>query len=466
MCSNNRCREKLKQVREFVSKDSIVAIATPPGEGAIGIVRLSGPEAKTSAQKFFIPRRNLKELPTFRPTLGDFVTKGNQKIDQVLLIYYPAPRSYTGEDLVEIHAHGNPVVLRQIVQTFLQTGLRLAEPGEFTKRAFLNGKMDLTQAEAVANLIAAKTDLAAQASLAQLEGSLSRQVETLRQRIVDMFVYVEAAIDYPDEDLELLSQGQLEERAKALIDQMAQIRKGAQSGKLLRDGVSAVIVGKPNVGKSSLLNALLNEERAIVTPIPGTTRDIVSEFVNLEGLPVKFVDTAGIRETGEVVEQEGVRRSVKSLEQADVVLFVCDGASGITEEDQEILERVKNKKTLYVVNKSDLPSKDFNGHLTSPLFVSAKERTGLDDLRRAVVEQVGNGFKSQENYLVTLRHVEAMRRAEEALQKAQATLVQKLSGEFVAVDLRAALDELGEIVGQTTTDDILDKIFSTFCIGK
>jgi len=454
-------------VREFVTDDTIIAIATPPGEGAIGIVRLSGKESLPLAQKFFIPLKKRNSIPPFRPLLGDFVVS-SKKLDQVLLVYYPAPKSYTGEEVVEIHAHGSPVILRQMVQTFLQAGLRMADPGEFTKRAFLNGKIDLTQAEAVSNLIAAKTELAAQAAAAQLEGSLSRQVESLRQEILNMFVYVEAAIDYPDEELELLSQGELERRAQKLVKRIQQIREGAQYGKLLRDGVTAVIVGKPNVGKSSLLNALLNEERAIVTPIPGTTRDIVSEFANIDGIPVKFVDTAGIRDSVGVVEQEGIARSVKSLEQADIVLFVCDGGEPFSQEDESILKRVQGKNTLYVVNKSDLPVKISKEKMPTAISVSAKENRGLNDLRQAILNQItqGNGFFSHEHYLVNLRHEEALRQAEEALTKAHNTLAQKLSGEFVAVDLRSALDQLGEIVGETTTEEILNKIFSTFCIGK
>jgi len=450
-------------------EETIIAIATPPGEGAVGIVRVSGIEALAKTQKHFIPKRKLESIPPFRPLLGDFVNhKINRPIDQVLFFYNPAPRSYTGEELVEIHAHGSPVVLRQIVQVLLQEGGRLAEPGEFTKRAFLNGKIDLTQAEAVASLIAAKTDLAARASLAQLEGSLSRQIEALRQQILEMFVYVEAAIDYPEEDIELLSQGELQEKAKALVQKIESIRQGARYGKLLNEGIFAAIVGKPNVGKSSLLNALLNEDRAIVTPIAGTTRDVVSEYANVEGVPVKFVDTAGIRESEEIVEKEGIKRSVKALEQADVILFVCDRSSDWDEKDEAIWQRVKDRNVVVVANKSDLPSKN-SLEKVAPFFdVSAEKREGLDTLRRAILKSIRNaeGLFSHEQYVVNLRHEEAMRRAEESLKKTVESLNQHLSGEFVAVDLREALDDLGEIVGKTTTDDILERIFSTFCIGK
>lgn len=454
-------------MKPFVVDDTIVAIATAPGEGAIGIVRLSGPRSLELAQRFFVPQKKYKNLPAFRTTLGNFIVDG-EKIDQGLFIYYPSPHSYTGEEVVEIQGHGSPVTLRRIVQTLLAAGARLAEPGEFTKRAFLNGKIDLAQAEAVATLIAAKTELAARASLAQLDGSLSRQVEELRQQIVNMFVYVEAAIDYPEEDLELLSGGQLRQRAQELVARIRQIREGARSGKILQQGIQAVIVGKPNVGKSSLLNALLNEERSIVTPVPGTTRDTVSEFASLDGIPVKFIDTAGIRESSELVEQEGVRRSRQSLEAADVVLFICDGSAPFTDEDQQILSLTHDKNTITVINKIDLPQQKFPKALTNCVVVSAKERTGLELLRKAIVESItqSNGFFSHEHYMINLRHEEALRQAEESLLKAGESLSQGLSGEFVAVDLRAALDALGEIVGLTTADDILDKIFSTFCIGK
>ncbi len=450
-------------------QETIVAIATAPGEGAVGIVRVSGPRALAIAQKHFIPRRQIEIIPPFRPLLGEFVcSTSDEKIDQVLFLSFPAPRSYTGEDLVEIHAHGSPVVLRQIVQTLLQEGGRLAEPGEFTKRAFLNGKIDLTQAEAVASLIAAKTDLAARASLAQLEGSLSRQIEALRQQIIDMFVYVEAAIDYPDEDLELLSQGELEKKGTALVEKIASIRQGARYGKLLREGIAIAIVGKPNVGKSSLLNALLNEERAIVTPIAGTTRDTISEYAHIEGIPVRFIDTAGIRESKELVEKEGIERSVKALEQADLILFVCDRSDVWEKEDEAIWERVKNKNVITVANKSDLIQKLSLKNFSLSCEVSAQMRQGLEALRQTILKNIreAEGLFSHEQYVVTLRHEEALRRAEASLKKTLDSLRQGLSGEFVAVDLRAALDDLGEIVGKTTTDDILDKIFSTFCIGK
>lgn len=447
-------------------QETIVAVATPPGQGAIGIVRVSGSGALASTQKHFQPYKKIKSILPFRPYLGDFVSQ--DKIDQVLFFYYPVPRSYTGEELIEIHAHGSPVILQQIVQGLLQEGLRLAEPGEFTKRAFLNGKLDLAQAEAVSSLIAAKTDLAARASLAQLEGSLSRQIETLRQQILEMFVYVEAAIDYPEEELELLSQGELEKKGNGLVEKIQEIRQGARYGKLLNEGLSAVIVGKPNVGKSSLLNALLNEERAIVTPVAGTTRDIVSEYANLEGIPLKFFDTAGIRDSEELVEKEGIKRSVKALEQADVVLFVCDRSSEWTDDDETLWEKVENKNVIVVANKSDLPSQLDGKKFSNAVVVSAQKREGLEALRKAILASLkeAEGLFTHEQYVVTLRHEEAMRRAEGALEKTLGSLKQGLSGEFVAVDLRTALDELGEIVGKTTTDDILDKIFSTFCIGK
>ncbi len=444
-------------------EETIVAIATPPGEGAVGIVRVSGPDAFAFAKKHFAPIRKVDLIPPFVPVLGDF-----DSIDQVLFFYYQAPRSYTGEEVVEIHGHGSPVVLRQIVQVLLKEGARLAEPGEFTKRAFLNGKLDLAQAEAVSALIASKTELAARASLAQLEGSLSRQIEQLRQQILEMFVYVEAAIDYPEEDIELLSQGQLQEKAEGLVKKIQEIRKGAQYGKLLNEGIVVAIVGKPNVGKSSLLNALLNEERAIVTPIPGTTRDIVSDTVSIEGIPVKLVDTAGIRDSQEIVEKEGIKRSVKVLEQADIVLFVCDASSEWSEEDQQIWKRVETKNSLVVINKSDLKLKLDDSRFDSPIKVSAEKKEGLDRLHQSLLSSIqgAEGLFSHEQYVVNLRHEEAMRRAEASLEKTLEALKEGLSGEFVAVDMRAALDDLGEIVGQTTTDDILNQIFSTFCIGK
>jgi len=390
-------------------------------------------------------------------------------LDEGILIYYKAPNSYTGEDLVELNLHGNPRILKRALEVFLKAGVRLAEPGEFTKRAFLNGKLDLTQAEAVAELISAKTELARKVALKQLQGELSRYIRPLRESLLELLAYIEADIEFDEEDIPTLTREQVLEMVERVTKGIKELLKTAKTGKFIREGIKLAIVGRPNVGKSSLFNALLKEERAIVTDIAGTTRDYIEETLQIREIPVKLIDTAGIRETEDVVEKIGVERSKQKIEEADLILFVVDASSKITDKDLKIYEEIKNKEHIIVANKIDLGIKAdleiFKGK--SIIKVSALKGEGLENLSEEILKKIGLQLDESVNIYVSVRHETLLKKAKEVLEKFKEEYkIREISPEIAMLDLREAADYLGEILGEITTEDVLGKIFSTFCIGK
>ncbi|NPB07145.1 MAG: tRNA uridine-5-carboxymethylaminomethyl(34) synthesis GTPase MnmE [Aquificae bacterium] len=447
-------------------REPIVAVATPYGEGAIGIVRLSGRGVLDIVKRFFKTKGEIK--PRYAH-YGELYDEEGNLLDEGVLIYYKAPRSYTGEDMVELNLHGNPAILKRAVELFVKAGARLAEPGEFTKRAFLSGKLDLTQAEAVAELISAKTELARRVALKQLKGELSKLVKPLREKLLTLSAYLEAEIEFAEEDLPTLSREEVLKMVREVLKGVRELLKTARTGKALREGIKLAIVGRPNVGKSSLFNALLKEERAIVTEIAGTTRDYIEETLQIKGVPVKLVDTAGIRETEDPVERIGVERSKKKLEEADLVLFVVDLSSPLTEEDLKIYELVKEKEHLVVANKADLPQRAELEKIPTEniIKVSALTGEGLEELSERILSKAGVQLQDSVNVYVSLRHEELLKKAEAALERLEKLYKEgEPSPEIAMLEVREASDYLGEILGEITTEELLGKIFSTFCIGK
>ena len=447
-------------------KDPIVAIATPFGESAIGVVRLTGKDVLPTVLRYF---RTKSEVKPRYAHYGTLVDERGEPIDEGILVYYRAPNSYTGEDMVELSLHGNPLILKIVLELFLSAGCRLAEPGEFTRRAFLNGKLDLAQAEAVAELISAKTELARRASLRQLRGELSRYVNSLRESLLELSAYIEADIEFSEEDIPTLTKEQVIGMVDRVLEGIDQLLSTAKTGKLLREGIKLAIVGRPNVGKSSLFNALLKEDRAIVTDIEGTTRDYIEESLNLRGIPVRLIDTAGIRESEDPVERIGVERSMEKIEEADVVLFVVDASEELREEDSLIYEKLGDKDIVVVFNKIDrgevVPLEKFQGH--SIIKVSALKGYGLKDLEEEILKKAGAVAHEGLNIYVSVRHEELLKKARETLSKFRDRYAKEdISPEIAMLDVREASDFLGEIVGHITTEEVLGSIFSRFCIGK
>lgn len=457
--------------------DTIAAIATPLGEGGLGVIRVSGPRAMAIACAVLRDRhgRPVERLPSHRVRFGKVIDpRTGAALDEVLSTYMRAPHSYTREDVVEISCHGGVGVMARLLEALVSGGARLAEPGEFTRRAFLNGRLDLTQAEAVIDLIHAQTEASHRLALAQLEGRLSQLILAMRGDLLETLAYVEGAMEFPEEDLELLPWSALLAKVEDIERRLVALLETFHSGRVLRQGVQVVIVGRPNVGKSSLFNALLAANRAIVTAIPGTTRDLLEEVVNLRGYPFRLVDTAGIRASDDPIEREGIGRARASLDGADLVLLALDGSEPLTAEDEEAIAAVRGKPVQVVLNKADLPSATAWDELQARLpawpvvAVSCKEGQGLERLAEAMVEAVLHGQqRPREGPMLTkLRHWEAVRQAHQSLTQVRQGMEQRLSGEFIAIDLREALEWLGEIVGLNYTEDLLDKIFSEFCIGK
>jgi len=470
-------------------EDTICAVATPLGEGGIGIVRVSGEKAVEIASGVvrLTSGRALSEVSGHTLCHADVVGSlhdsplspgpASAPIDEVLAVVMRAPRSYTAEDVVEIHCHGGPFILQYLCEALIAKGARPAQPGEFTKRAFLNGKLDLTQAEAVLDTIRAKTAASLRLAQEQLRGSLSKEVDQIRQRLIHLLAHVEAAIDFTEEGITFIHEQELLRGVESAIEELSRLAASYQEGRILREGMAVAIVGRPNVGKSSLLNALLRTDRAIVTPIPGTTRDVLEETLNIRGVAVRLLDTAGLRNTTDRVEQEGVRRSRTAMEQADLLLVLLDGSVPLTPEDRMLVSPDRGKKVMLVINKTDLPRgiipedlqamrAAITAHTT--IWISARTGAGLDDLRDAIRNLVlPQEFEPGETAVATtLRHRTGLVKAIEALQRSFESITGRFSSEFVALDLRGALDALGEIIGATTTDDILDHVFSQFCIGK
>lgn len=456
-------------------QETIAAISTPPGEGGIGIVRVSGPESLSIARKVFSPAIAPDSLESHKARVGKFVNPlTGEKIDEVVLLPMLKPNSFTAEDVVEFHCHGGRLPLSLILREVLLLGARMAEPGEFTKRAFLNGRIDLTQAEAVISVIQATSEGSLRAAVKQLEGGLRKEISGFREGLIGLLARVEADIDFPEDEIESVSLEEVAARVKEIRGRIEALGKTYKQGRILREGVSTAIVGRPNVGKSSLLNALLNFDRAIVAEVPGTTRDIIEEAVNVRGVALNIIDTAGIRSQGDEVEMEGIRRTRAVLEGADLVLAVFDGSRELDEEDLETAAAATGKKIIPVVNKRDLELRMDTDRLReimggAPLvFISAKKREGIDELEAAIHQKIwDSGIDLTENVLITrMRHEEKLRKASEALEGVLFSMKDSLPLEFLAADLRSALDWLGEITGESFTDEVLDRIFSEFCIGK
>ncbi|MCX7779377.1 MAG: tRNA uridine-5-carboxymethylaminomethyl(34) synthesis GTPase MnmE [Negativicutes bacterium] len=461
----------------MVIDDTISAIATAIGEGGIGIIRMSGSRAVAIADGFFqgAGGRKVRDIQPFRAAYGKIVEPDTgQMIDEALILVMRAPRSYTREDVVEIHCHGGPVPLRRILELTLRGGARLAEPGEFTKRAFLNGRLDLTQAEAVIDIIRSKTDASLKMAVSHLSGRLAAKINDLRQQILGMIAHLEAAIDFPEEDIEQIAAAEVAERIRPVLDEISRLLASAQTGRILREGLATVIIGKPNVGKSSLLNALLREKRAIVTDIPGTTRDIIEEYVNIRGVPLKIVDTAGIRETADIVEKIGVEKAREFVASADLLLLLLDASAPLTPEDREVLALLPGKEALVLVNKSDLPARLEIEEVErliggrQMIRISVLEGTGLDELEQSIVDRVYSGQITQGEgaFVNNVRHGNLLRQAKERLEEALNSIAAAMPLDCFVVDLRAAWEKLGEITGDTVSEDIVDRIFADFCIGK
>lgn len=451
----------------YVPGETIAAIATPPGEGGVAIIRISGDLAIDVTEKIFSgPVRRFK---THTAHLGKIYDLKGAFIDDVLLLPMLAPRSYTGENTVEIHCHGGSIVSRRVLSAVLEAGARSARPGEFTFRAFINGKMDLTQAEAVQSLIGAKNEKAVDAAENQLQGKLSLKVQDIQKRLTLVAAILEAWIDFPEEGLEFASIEDICETLHAIEEAIQQLLKTFHNGKIVHEGLSICLVGAPNVGKSSLMNALLDKDRAIVSPIAGTTRDVLEDQMRLNGLHLKISDTAGIRTTEEIIELEGIRRSRIAIKEADLILLLLDAQKGITQEDQELLEEMPKNKTVLLWNKIDLTHPPLP-ELPFPfsLQISAKERRGIDALH-TIIDRViwTEGPPSKEEVVVTnVRHQEALIKSQESIATLIHHLKEGVSPEFLMSDIRQALNHLGQIIGTNISEDILSTIFSTFCIGK
>ncbi|HUI45465.1 MAG TPA: tRNA uridine-5-carboxymethylaminomethyl(34) synthesis GTPase MnmE [Nitrospirota bacterium] len=453
-------------------EDTICAVSTPPGEGGIGIIRVSGKDALAITDALFRPRRDKQLLDAATHTLhyGQIVDPSTgELVDEALVSVMRAPATYTREDIVEINCHGGMTPLWQTVSLLISRGARQAEPGEFTKRAFVNGRIDLAQAEAVMEIIRAKTELSLKAANEQLLGGLSKEVTALRDRLLSLIASVEAGIDFPEEDIETDTGRPLAEEVSRICEDVDTLLNSFRHGRILRDGYATAIVGRPNVGKSSLLNALLKQDRAIVTDIPGTTRDVLEEYLNIDGVPLRILDTAGIRHSLDRVEQEGVRRSLTAIESADIVLLVLDGSTPLVDEDRRVLEEVTGKPAIVVINKADLPRALENiDHAGPQVCLSCRTGAGLDVLRRAISNTVKEGIacSREHSWAINQRHRTILEQTKESLKQSLDAARSGLSPEFIALDLRAALDSLGLIIGATYTDDILEKIFGEFCIGK
>lgn len=461
--------------RENRLDDVIAAISTPMGMGGIGIVRMSGAGCIALADTLFIGRKRLSEKPSHTLSYGKVTdSAGGEVIDEVLVSVMKSPHTYTKEDIVEINCHGGPLVTRRVLEALLAAGARLAEPGEFTKRAFLNGRIDLTQAEAVIDLIHSKTELSRQSAIGQLEGRLKKAVREMRGEVLDMVAAIEAAIDYPDYDIEEETYSSMEQGVSALLGRVDALLENAGRGKILREGVQTVIIGKPNVGKSSLLNWLLEEDRAIVTDIPGTTRDTVEEYLNIGGVPVKIVDTAGIREAADAVERIGVEKSRACAEAADFVILVLDASRPLEEEDREILSFIRGKKSVVLLNKTDLEQRlsaeELEPYLpgTRVLPISVKRDEGFELLMKTLEEMFlqGGGTGRESGLLVNARHKDALLRAKAAFLRCMETIQGRMPEDFISMDLQDANAALGEITGDTSDEEIIDRIFTKFCLGK
>lgn len=451
--------------------DTIAAISTALGEAGIGIVRMTGSQAIQIGESVF--KGKAAEIENRKLMYGHIYDE-DKIIDEVLISFMKGPHTYTREDMVEIYCHGGIVPVRKILELLLKSGARLAEAGEYTKRAFLNGRLDLSQAEAVIDIIKSKTDKSYEVSLDQLEGSLTNKIKEIREVLLGMVAHIEVSIDFPDEDAEVQTLDELEESALEVKEKISSLLATADRGKILRDGLNTVILGKPNVGKSSLLNAVLRENRAIVTDIPGTTRDIIEEYINIDGIPLKIIDTAGIRETSDIIEKMGVDRAKKLVLDADLIISIFDISRELTDEDHEILDLIKDKKTIILLNKTDLPNvydeAYFKTHVKDIEIIttSITKGIGIDELENSIRNMFYSGSVeiNSDTVINNVRHKNQLDKALKNIESVLEDLALNVPLDCLEVDLKNCWENLGEITGDTIGEDILDRIFSEFCIGK
>lgn len=447
--------------------ETIAAIATPPGEGGIAIIRISGDEALDIAEKIF--SGSVRSYKTHTAHLGKVINSNGDPIDEALVLVMLGKRSFCGEDTVEIHCHGGSIVSRQVLEVAIQAGARAARPGEFSFKAFINEKIDLSQAEAIQELISAKNDMALQAAENHLEGKLSKKIASFQTSLFDIAAMLEAWVDFPEEDIAFSPMEKVREDLTNTRKQMQELEASFHDGKILHDGVTLCLVGCPNVGKSSLMNALLDKDRAIVTHIPGTTRDILEDSLRLNGLNLRLIDTAGIRDTEEIVEIEGIKRSKKAMDDADLILFVLDSKKGLQSDDKILCEAIPPEKSIAIWNKTDLPHNDLPElPFQHTVKISALEKTGIQELHKSIDKVIwDHGPPSKEEIVITnIRHKEALSKAIESCDSVINGLATDVSPEFLSMDMRQCLSELGKIIGTNITEDVLSSIFSSFCIGK
>lgn len=457
--------------------ETIAAIATPLGEGGIGVIRVSGPLSEKILLRIFRPRRATRPFQSHRLYHGDIISpdEDNRVLDEVMVAFLKGPRSYTGEDSLEIYCHGGILIMKTIVREVLRAGARPAGPGEFTKRAFLNGRMDLSQAQAVMEMISARTEEELSRAVSRLQGSLGEKTRMLQSSLLDIAARLEAAIDFPEDDTELSDPQRLIGELAGAADQAASLAATYEEGRLYREGLHVVITGKPNVGKSSILNRLAGSERAIVTAIPGTTRDLIRETVRIKGVPVDLTDTAGIRPTDNIIESRGVELVLGELARADLVIFVLDGSSPLEEEDREIARNIREKVLITAVNKADLSQRIDIGELKKllpgcdPVAVSAKTGTGMDLIEESIArfaQSRVSGSSRNDIIIADLRQRDCLEKAAAAISRAASGLSEGLTADIIIIEVRDALAALGEITGDNTDKEIIDRIFANFCIGK
>ena len=457
--------------------NTIAAISTSLSASGIGIIRISGEDAIIIADKLFVSKKNKKliEQKTHTIHYGNIIDpESNEIIDEVLVSVMKEPNTYTKENIIEINCHGGVIVMQKILHLVLSNGARLAEPGEFTKRAFLNGRMDLSSAEAVIDIINAKTELSLESSVNQLKGNIYREIKNIRSKLIELIAHIEASIDYPEYDYEELGEDMVLNNLDGIKEKVSKLLNSADDGKIIREGIKTVIVGKPNVGKSSLMNALLNEDRAIVTDVAGTTRDVLEEYMNIKGIPLRIIDTAGIRETEDIVEKIGVNKSEELVEEADLVMMMLDASSDLTEEDRYIFNLIKNKKTIVLLNKIDLPvriTEEFvNEEVkdTKVISTSLKDNKGLDDIEKAIKDMflIGDINFNDNLYITNIRHKVSLENAIDSLNSVKESIEMGMPEDCWSIDLKNSYDYLGEITGDSVNDDIIHQIFSQFCLGK
>jgi len=450
--------------------DCIAAISSATGEAGIGIVRMTGEGCVDVLDSVFKRANDNADFINRKMTYG-YIVDDNEIVDEVLVCYMKAPHTYTREDVVEIYTHGGVVAVRKVLEVLLNNGARLAEAGEFTKRAFLNGRIDLSQAEAIIDMIKAKTDKAYSVSMKQLEGSVNRNIKQLRDQLLDMLSHVEYSINFTEDMQDELDNTPVLNEGKEVLDKLKKLSESANRGRIIRDGINTTIIGKPNVGKSSLLNALLKENRAIVTDIPGTTRDVIEEYIDLDGISLKINDTAGIRDTEDIVEKIGVEKSVSFISDSDLIIAIFDSSREFDDEDRKILDLIRDKKSIVLLNKIDLDGGfDFDENLEGieVIHTSIKNNEGIEDLENKIIEMFNDGYieANNDNIITNIRHRDIINKAIKSLESSLHDMEAGVPIDCFEVDLRNAWEILGEITGETVDDDVLNKIFSDFCIGK